>query len=232
MTDRPQTGLPHTRLGALDVPRMGLGCMGMTMVYGRGDPAGGVATIRHALDRGVTLLDTADMYANGANEELVARAIAGRRDEAIIATKCGITTLPVVGLPRGVKGDPAYIRTSAEASPRRLGTDVIEDYSTADGDTFGLSDADFGFGDSGTLTDGTNYFESETATLSAAPLDASGGTAGPAVVILGDGSGTDGVVVYYTDDASAMTTNNSYQIADINGTNTSDIEAGDFNLRA
>ncbi len=128
MTDRPQTDLPHTRLGALDVPRMGLGCMGMTMVYGRGDPAGGVATIRRALDRGVTLLDTADMYANGANEELVARAIAGRRDEAIIATKCGITTLPVVGLPRGVKGDPAYIRTSAEASLRRLGTDVIDLY--------------------------------------------------------------------------------------------------------
>ncbi|MAF96140.1 MAG: hypothetical protein CMM60_10350 [Rhodospirillaceae bacterium] len=122
--------------------------------------------------------------------------------------------------------------SGALAHATSLGTDVIEDYSTADGDTFGLSDADFGFGDSGTLTDGTNYFESETATLSAAPLDASGGTAGPAVVILGDGSGTDGVVVYYTDDASAMTTNNSYQIADINGTNTSDIEAGDFNLRA
>ena len=122
--------------------------------------------------------------------------------------------------------------SGALAHATSLGTDVIEDYSAADGDTFGLSDADFGFGDSGTLTDGTNYFESGTATLSAAPLDASGGTAGPAVVILGDGSGSDGVAVYYTDDASAMTTDNSYQIADINGANTSDVEAGDFSLRA
>ncbi|MCH7935866.1 MAG: hypothetical protein IH994_02080 [Proteobacteria bacterium] len=120
----------------------------------------------------------------------------------------------------------------ALARATSLGTDVIEDYSAADGDTFGLSDADFGFGDTGTLTDGSNYFESGTATLSAAPLDASGGTAGPAVVVLGDGSRTDGVAVYYTDDASAMTTDNSYQIADVTGANTSDIEAGDFNLRA
>ncbi len=120
----------------------------------------------------------------------------------------------------------------ALAHATSLGTDVIEDYSAADGDTFGLSDADFGFGDTGTLTDGSNYFESATATLSAAPLDASGGTAGPAVVVLGDGSGTDGLAVYYTDDASAMTTDNSYQIADVTGANTSNIEAGDFNLRA
>ena len=120
----------------------------------------------------------------------------------------------------------------ALARATSLGTDVIEDYSAADGDTFGLSDADFGFGAAGTLTDGGNYFESGTATLSAAPLDASGGTANAGIVILGDGSGTDGVKVYYTEDASAMTEDNSYQIADITGANTSQIDAGDFNLRA
>ncbi len=112
-----------------------------------------------------------------------------------------------------------------------LGTDTITDYSAADGDTFGLSDADFGFGDAGTLTAGANYFESAAATLSAAPLDASGGAAGPAIVVLGDGSGTDGVDIYYTDDASAMTADNSYQIADVDGANTGDLDAGDFNLR-
>ena len=119
----------------------------------------------------------------------------------------------------------------ALAHATSLGTDVITDYSATDGDTFGLSDADFGFGDSGTLTGGTDYFEAAAATLSGAPLDASGGTAGPAIVVLGDGSGTDGVDVYYTDDASAMTTDNSYQIADVSGANTGDLDAGDFNLR-
>jgi hypothetical protein len=120
----------------------------------------------------------------------------------------------------------------ALAHATSLGTDVITDYSAIDGDTFGLSDADFGFGDAGTLTDGTDYFEAAMATLTGAPLDASGGTAGPAIVVFGDGSGTDGVDVYYTDDASAMATENSYQIADVTGANTGDLGAGDFNLRS
>ena len=120
----------------------------------------------------------------------------------------------------------------ALAHAASLGTDTIADYSAADGDTFGLSDADFGLGAAGTLTDGADYFESAAATLSAAPLDASGGTANAGIVVLGDGAGTDGVQVYYTEDASAMTTANSYQIADITGANTSQIDAGDFNLRA
>jgi len=120
----------------------------------------------------------------------------------------------------------------ALARAASLGTDTITDYSAIDGDTFGLSDADFGFGNFGTLTDGSDYFESVAATLSAVPLNASGGTAGPAIVVLGAGSGTDGVDVYYTDDASAMTTGNSYQIADVSGANTGDIAAGDFNLKA
>ncbi|MCH7865327.1 MAG: hypothetical protein IIC56_08960 [Proteobacteria bacterium] len=120
----------------------------------------------------------------------------------------------------------------ALAHATSLGTDTIADYSAADGDTFGLSDADFGLGAAGTLTDGADYFESAAATLSLAPLDASGGTANAGIVVLGDGAGTDGVQVYYTDDASAMTTANSYQIADITGANTSQIDAGDFTLRA
>ena len=120
----------------------------------------------------------------------------------------------------------------ALAKATSLGTDTITDFSALDGDTFGLSDADFGFGDTGTLTDATDYFESTPATLSGSPLDASGGNAGPAIVVLGAGSGTGGVDVYYTDDASAMTTANSYQIADVEGANTGDIAAGDFNLKS
>ncbi|MDA0305291.1 MAG: calcium-binding protein [Proteobacteria bacterium] len=120
----------------------------------------------------------------------------------------------------------------ALARAASLGTDTITDFSNADGDSFGLSDADFGFGNAGTLSDGTDYFESLSATLSATPLDASSGTAGAAIVVLGDGSGTAGVDVYYTDDASAMTASNSYQIADVTGANTGDISAGDFSLRS
>jgi len=118
----------------------------------------------------------------------------------------------------------------ALAHATSLGTDTITDYSSIDGDIFGLSDADFGFGATGTLTDGTDYFES-AATLSGAPQDLSGGAAGPAMVVLGAGAGTDGVDIYYTDDASAMTTANSYQVADVTGANTGDLEVGDFNLR-
>ena len=128
MTDQPTSRIPRTHLGALEVPRMGLGCMGMSLAYGRPDAEAGVRTINHALDRGVSLLDTADMYANGGNEELVGRAITGRRDEVVLATKCGITTVPGIGLPRGVNGDPAYVRRSAEASLGRLGVDVIDLY--------------------------------------------------------------------------------------------------------
>ena len=122
--------------------------------------------------------------------------------------------------------------SGALAHAQSLGTDVITDYSDADGDTFGLSDADFDLGAAGTLTDGTDYFEHAAATLSGAPLDASGGAAGPAIVVFGSGAGTDGVAVYYTEDASAMTEANSYQIADVENANLSQIEAGDFNLRA
>ena len=121
---------------------------------------------------------------------------------------------------------------TALAHAQSLGTDVVQDFSAAEGDTFGLSDADFGLGAAGTLTDGVDYFEHAVAALSGTPLDASGGGAGPAIVVFGAGAGSDGVSVYYTDDASAMTENNSYQIADVENANLSQIEAGDFNLRA
>ena len=79
-------------LGCLQVGALGLGCMGMSTAYHRADPAEAVATIHAAVDAGVTLFDTADMYARGANERLLGRALAGRRDEAVIATKFGIRT--------------------------------------------------------------------------------------------------------------------------------------------
>ena len=120
----------------------------------------------------------------------------------------------------------------ALAHAASLGTDTVTDYSAADGDTFGLSDADFGFGTSGNLTDADTYFEYAGGSLSGAPLDASSGNGGPAIVVFGQNTGTDGVVVYYTDDASAMTNANSYQIADIVGVNMTEVEAADFFLRS
>ncbi len=121
---------------------------------------------------------------------------------------------------------------SALASASNLGLDTISDYSAADADTFGLSDADFGFGTSGSLTDGTNYFEAALVTLSATPTDISGGGVAPSIVIMGQTTGSDGVQVYYTDDASAMSSSNSYQIADLIGVNISEVEAADFMLRS
>lgn len=150
-------------------------------------------------------------------------------DDVLVGGKGADTLTGGAGADQFVFEGGSGVDTLAHAAS--LGTDTITDYSALDGDTFGLSDADFGFGDAGTLTGGANYFESAAATLSAAPLDASGGASGPAIVVLGDGSGTDGVDIYYTDDASAMTADNSYQIADVSGANTGDLDAGDFNLR-
>jgi aryl-alcohol dehydrogenase-like predicted oxidoreductase len=121
--------LPTRTLGrsGLEVSALGLGCMGMSQSYGPGDEAESVATIHRALDLGVTFLDTADVYGPHANEELVGRALAGRRDEAMLATKFGIVREPGGPL-RGVRGDPAYVRECCEASLRRLDTDVIDLY--------------------------------------------------------------------------------------------------------
>jgi len=120
----------------------------------------------------------------------------------------------------------------ALAHAQSLGTDTINDYSAADGDSFGLSDADFGFGAAGNLLDGDTYFEVDGGSLSATPFDASGGDAGPAIVVFGANAGSDGVGLYYTDDASNMSNANSYQIADIIGVNMTDVEAADFFLRS
>ncbi len=111
----------------LVVSSQGLGCMGMSEFYGPGDEAESVATIRRALDLGVTLLDTADMYGPYRNEELVGRAIAGRRDEVVLATKFGIvrTADPAV---RSIRGDAAYVHQACDASLGRLGVDHIDLY--------------------------------------------------------------------------------------------------------
>jgi aryl-alcohol dehydrogenase-like predicted oxidoreductase len=123
-----QAALESRRLGAggLTVPAVGLGCMGMSDGYGPADRAGSIATIRHALEAGVSLLDTADAYGRGHNEELVGEALAGVRDRAVLATKFGIE---ITGDgTRRINGRPEYVRACAEASLRRLRTDVIDVY--------------------------------------------------------------------------------------------------------
>jgi aryl-alcohol dehydrogenase-like predicted oxidoreductase len=122
-------GIGKTRLGASgpEVSAIGLGCMGMSEFYGQGDEQESIATIRHALDRGVTFLDTADMYGWGSNEELVGRAIKDRRDEVFLATKFGNVRGPN-GEFLGVRGDPEYVHEACDASLRRLGVEVIDLY--------------------------------------------------------------------------------------------------------
>ncbi|MGY1715552.1 aldo/keto reductase [Geodermatophilus sp. SYSU D01106] len=114
-------------LGSLSVPAMGLGCMGMSEFYGTGDQAEAEATIRRALDLGVTFLDTADMYGPFTNERLVGAAIAGRRDEVVLATKFG-NERGEDGSFRGINGRPEYVRQACDASLQRLGVDVIDLY--------------------------------------------------------------------------------------------------------
>lgn len=111
----------------LTVSALGLGCMGMSEFYGTPDPDAGLATIRRALDLGVTFLDTADMYGPFTNEELVGRAIAGRRDEVQLATKFGIMR-GQNGERLGVNGRPEYIQAACDASLQRLGVDHIDLY--------------------------------------------------------------------------------------------------------
>ena len=114
------------RVGPM-VSAIGLGCMPMSGVYGSASDADGIATIHRALDLGVNLLDTADVYGDGHNEELVGRAIRGRRDEVVLATKFGILRDTQGGL-AGISGRPEYVRAACEASLRRLEVETIDLY--------------------------------------------------------------------------------------------------------
>ena len=112
----------------ITVGAIGLGCMGMTYAYDqdRRDDARSVSVIHRALDLGVTLLDTSDVYGPHTNEELVGRALVGRRDDAVLATKCGLVFSPDLAHTRN--GSPEYVRAACAASLRRLGVEVIDLY--------------------------------------------------------------------------------------------------------
>lgn len=111
----------------LTVSALGLGCMGMSEFYGRSDEGEAVATVHRALDLGVTFLDTADMYGPFTNEQLVGKAIAGRRDEVQLATKFG-NQRSLDGRRLGINGKPEYVRSACDASLQRLGVDHLDLY--------------------------------------------------------------------------------------------------------
>ncbi len=118
--------MQHRQLGrsGLEVSTIGLGCMGMSTAYGTFDDDESIATIHHAIDIGVNLIDTADAYANGRNEELVGHAIAGRRDAVVVATKFGNVRNP--DGTGSVNGRPDYVVEACDKSLQRLGVDTID----------------------------------------------------------------------------------------------------------
>jgi len=120
--------LEHRSLGkgGLSVTAIGLGCMSLSGVYGAADDAVSENLIRHAIDSGVDHLDSSDMYGWGHNEELIGRAIKGRRDQVVLATKFGQVQRP--GQSNGVNGRPEYVMQACETSLKRLGLDVIDLY--------------------------------------------------------------------------------------------------------
>lgn len=127
---RPRRLAATRTLGGAPVPALGLGCLALTGGYGAVAEAEAVATVRAALDRGIGLLDTADFYGGGSVETLLGRAVAGRRDEAFLATRGG-ALFSGPARPTAFDGSPGYLRTACEASLRRLGTDRIDLYYLA-----------------------------------------------------------------------------------------------------
>jgi aryl-alcohol dehydrogenase-like predicted oxidoreductase len=120
--------LPTRHLGPIEVGSIGIGCMAMTNVYGVFDEDEAVTVIRRALDRGATMIDTAEVYGPHANEELVGRAIAGRREEVVVSTKCGLVNDEPGGYSFRSDGRPETIRAACEGSLSRLGVETLDLY--------------------------------------------------------------------------------------------------------
>ena len=122
--------MQHKPLGSqvLQASQIGLGCMGMSDFYGQRNDEESIRVINYALDNGLNFLDTADMYGPFTNEELVGRAIKGRRNEVLLATKFGIVRDPANPAKRGFNGKPEYVKSSVEGSLKRLGVEMIDLY--------------------------------------------------------------------------------------------------------